>query len=167
MKRFQYWWIPVIIILLDQATKLRVKHVMQIGESISVIGDFFRLTFVTNDGGAFSFSIGDGSFNRIFFIIVPFLALFLIFYLIRKSENRLTVIAYLMVIGGAVGNLIDRVAYGHVIDFLDFDFFDFIIHRWPVFNIADSAITIAIVLLIIDLIFFHKQGQNTSATLTH
>lgn len=164
MKRSRLWWIPAIIILLDQATKLRVRHFMEIGDSIPVIGNFFRLTYVTNEGGAFSLSLGDGLLNRVFFTAVPLLALFLIIYLIYKSGSKLAIIAYLLVVGGAVGNLIDRITYGYVIDFFDFDFFDFIIHRWPVFNIADSAITIAIVLLFIDL-FFSKNPPKNSAIL--
>lgn len=162
MSRYKLIWISVIVVLLDQATKLRVRHTMELRESVPVLGDFFNITYVTNPGGAFSFALGQGQANRLFFIVVPFIALFVILYMIRKLEDRLQLVAYYLVIGGAVGNLIDRIAYGEVIDFLDVDFFFFTSYRYPVFNIADSAITIAIGILMVDLIFFSKKEVKTS-----
>ncbi len=154
MIKFKYYWITVFVVLLDQATKLRVRHTMELWESFSVWGDFFRINYVTNYGGAFSLSIGDASLNRVFFMVATLIAMFLLVILILKTDKLMPAIAYWMILGGAIGNLIDRIAYGYVIDFLDFDFFDFIISRWPVFNIADSAVTIGVIILVIDLIFF-------------
>jgi signal peptidase II len=146
----QFWWIPLLIVLADQATKLRVRHFMNIGDSFRVWGDFFRITYVTNTGAAFSFSLGTDLYNRIFFTITTLVATGLLLFLLHKTDEILPSAAFAMIIGGAIGNLIDRIAYGAVVDFLDFDFFDIIIERWPVFNVADSMITIAVVLLIID-----------------
>jgi len=161
----KYLWIPVLIILADQATKLRVKSLMNLYDSISVWGDFFRITFVTNTGAAFSFSLGSAGLDRIVFTAAPVLAIALIFYLLSKAETKLSAIAYSLIIGGAVGNLIDRIAYGFVIDFFDFDFFDFIIERWPVFNIADSMVVIAVIILFLDMIIqLVKDKKVTQST---
>lgn len=148
----KYLWIPLLVILIDQATKLRVSSTMNLHDSIEVWGNFFRITFVANTGAAFSLSLGSAEFNRIFFIVSTLIAVVVLFYLLKKAETKLSSVAYSLIIGGAVGNLIDRIAYGSVIDFFDFDFFDFIIHRWPVFNIADSVIVVSMFLLIIDIV---------------
>ncbi len=158
-------WVTVLIVLLDQATKLRVKYFMNIGESISVLGDFFRITFVTNPGAAFSFSLGDDSFNRIFFVLFSFIAILVFLYLLFKETRRIPQYAYAMILGGAIGNLIDRIAYGVVIDFFDFKFFSFIMERWPVFNIADSVIVLAIFLLLIDLFLPQKKKGQVNQNL--
>ncbi len=156
----QFWWIPLLVILADQATKLRIRHFMNIGDSFNVWGDFFRMTYVTNTGAAFSFSLGTDLHNRIFFTITTLIATGLLIYLLHKTDETLPSVAFAMIIGGAIGNLIDRVAYGAVIDFLDFDFFNIIIQRWPVFNIADSMITIAVILLIIDMFISIKRTDK-------
>jgi len=153
MKRFYYLWITFFIILLDQATKLRVRYTMELYESISVIGNFFRLTFVTNTGAAFSFSLGSDNVNRVFFILSSIIAIIIFIYLLSRENRRILQYGYALILGGAVGNLIDRIAYGYVVDFFDFKFFSFIMERWPVFNIADSAVVIAVVLLLIDIFF--------------
>ena len=161
MKKFYYLWITVLVILIDQATKLRVRYTMNIGDSISVIGDFFRLTYITNTGAAFSFSFGSDQLNKVIFIIASSLAIILFVYLLSKESRNIVKAAYALILGGAVGNLIDRIAYGAVIDFFDFKFITFIMERWPVFNIADSAIVIAICLLLIDLFFPVKVSSKT------
>jgi signal peptidase II len=161
-KRYYFLWVTVLILLLDQATKLRVKSNLNIGESISVLGDFFRITLVTNPGAAFSLSLGSNAVNRLFFIISSSLAIVIFLYLLSKRNRRIVQYAYALILGGAVGNLIDRIAYGAVIDFFDFKFFTFIMERWPVFNIADSAIVLAVMLLLIDIFFpaKEKEGEN-------
>ncbi len=145
-------WVTALVILLDQATKLRVRYLMQIGESQQILGDFFRLTYITNTGAAFSFSLGSDEINRLFFVIVSIVAILVFLYLLFKEERMITRLAYALILGGAFGNLFDRIAYGAVIDFFDFKFFSFVMERWPVFNIADSSIVIAIFLLLFDLI---------------
>lgn len=162
-RQFRYLWIAVLIILVDQFVKILVKMTLPLYESIPVIGNLVMLTHVRNTGAAFSISLGNPGLNRIFFIIVPILAIIFVVYLIYRSTNRLQQIAFSMVIGGALGNLIDRVLFGYVTDFVDMDFPDFIMQRWPVYNVADSMIVIAMGLLILDMII-HRQpvaaGQN-------
>jgi signal peptidase II len=137
---------------------------MQLGESLSVLGDFFRLTYITNTGAAFSFSLGNDEINRLFFIVVSIVAILVFLFLLIKERRLITRIAYALILGGAFGNLIDRILYGAVIDFFDFKFFSFIMERWPVFNIADSAIVIAIFLLLFDLIVAPKDEKPGEGT---
>ena len=125
--------------------------------SIEVIGNLFRLTHVQNTGAAFSLSFGSPLTNSIVFISISFIFLILLVYIMNKSNSKTELLAYSLVIGGAVGNLLDRIILGSVTDFLDVDFPDFIMHRWPIFNIADSAIVIAITILLIYYVFFEKK----------
>jgi len=120
---------------------------MKMGESISVLGNFFRLTYVLNPGGAFGTKLG----SNIFYTILSVLAIIIAGYFFFKSkrEDKIVLLTLSLVVGGALGNLIDRFRLGEVIDFLDFDFFDFSgLDRWPVFNIADSAVTIGMFLIL-------------------
>jgi len=156
-------WILNLILILDQVTKIVVRRYMPHGDSFTIwqkaFGETFRLSHVSNDGSAFSFSPFDPTGNRIFFIVVTILGLCLIGWLLKKASNRFQVIIYGFILGGALGNLIDRIAFGKVTDFIDVDFPDFIMQRWPVFNIADSAIVIAMILLIIEL-FIHREPRT-------
>jgi signal peptidase II len=138
---------------------------MELGESISIIGDFFRLTYVTNTGAAFSLSFGDGLFNRIFFLTIPVIAIIILIILMTKTkQSTLSHLSFALILGGAVGNYIDRIVHGSVIDFLDFDFMDVIIERWPVFNVADSAVVIAFILLFTEILVLDplqaRKGKN-------
>ncbi|MBW6515356.1 MAG: signal peptidase II [Candidatus Cloacimonetes bacterium] len=160
MKKFYCLWITILVILLDQATKLRVSQSMSIGQRITVIGDFFRIHYITNTGAAFSISLGNESLDRIFFITSTTIAIIIFAYLLSKEKSRIIQCGYALILGGAIGNLIDRIAYGAVIDFFDFKFFSFIIDRWPVFNIADSAIVLAVILLLFDLFFPQKREEK-------
>ena len=133
---------------------------------MNVIGDLVRFTHVENRGAAFGMKLQNESVNRIILSTVTVLAVFLIFYFIKKAENKLQFISFLMILGGAVGNLIDRLFRGTVTDFVDCDFPNFIASLWgatrfPVFNIADSAISIAFVLLIIDQLILNKHKVST------
>lgn len=162
-KQFRYLWISAVIILLDQFVKIIIKQTLPLYESRNVLGEFLMLTHVRNTGAAFSISLGSPEFNRTFFIIMTILAIFFVIYLIYRSTTKLQRIAYCLIIGGAVGNLIDRILFGYVTDFVDVDFFNIIINRWPVFNVADSSIVIAMGLLILDLIL-HKEHPATEIT---
>lgn len=162
--KFGYIWISVLVLLLDQITKLIVKTKLPLYESKQVLGEFLLLTHVQNTGAAFSISLGNPATNRIFFVIVTMIALGFVVYLIIRSTSALQRISLCFIIGGALGNLIDRILYGYVTDFLDADFPDFIMQRWPVFNIADSAIVIAMALLILDMII---NKEPLSAPVSH
>jgi signal peptidase II len=166
------------IILLDQITKLLVKGFtlpifdyyhqgLQLGQSIPVLGDFLRLTFVENPGMAFGIDIG----GRLFLAVFSLIASLGILYYIYRVRNEALVVRFTlaMILGGAIGNLIDRsfygvifgeapLFYGKVVDFIDMDFFhiNFLgIHmdRFAVFNVADASVSIGIVLMLL----FHKK----------
>lgn len=147
------------VLALDQLTKLIVKEKMYYGETISVISNFFNLTYVRNPGAAFGMLGGlDASYRIPFFIIMPIVALGVIFYIFRgiaDSDRRVSV-ALSLVVGGACGNLIDRAAYNYVIDFLDFHY-RYQVH-FPAFNVADSAICVGVGLLFLDM--FKRDQQN-------
>ncbi len=136
--------IPVIILILDQFTKFLVEKNLPYHEPVNVIGDFLRLTFVYNPGIAFGISFGQ-SFP---YTIVAILITLFVIYLAIVEKNSLSFFAYCMIIGGALGNIFDRVFRGMVVDFVDVGINENL--RWFVFNLADSFITIAIMLLIFD-----------------
>jgi len=134
---------------------------MKMGESISVLGNFFRLTYVLNPGGAFGTKLGSNIFYTILSVLAIIVAVW--FFFKSKKEEKLLHLAFSLVLGGALGNLLDRFRYGEVLDFLDFDFMNiqippikfgfidfsgFYLNRWPVFNIADSAVTIGMFLIL-------------------
>ena len=133
-------WVIVAVILLDQLTKALISRYIPLDQSITLITHVFSLTLVHNSGAAF----GILKNQTILFIIISLIALPSIIFCFKADPQRrrssLTQLALFLVISGAIGNLIDRIAWGYVIDFLDF-------HVWPVFNVADSAITIGAVLL--------------------
>lgn len=137
-----------VIVLLDQWTKLWVDADMHLYQSIPVIDGFFSLTYVRNSGAAFSmFADFPASFRKPFFIIVTIVAVVGIGWFVRTTprEDKLTLIASSFILGGALGNAIDRLAYGSVIDFLDVFVGDW---HWPAFNVADAFITTGVVLLL-------------------
>ncbi len=140
-----------LILLLDQITKFYVDSSMRLHESIPVIQGFFNITYVRNPGAAFGF-LADASplFRSIFFVAVTVLAIILVVHYIWKSraEEPFLTFALALILAGAVGNLIDRVRLGEVIDFLDVYIGSY---HWPAFNVADSAISVGAVILFIEL----------------
>ena len=132
----------LIVIFLDQLTKFLIRKNFQLNESLPIIKNVFHFTYITNTGSAF------GLFKGInpFFILFSIAVIMVIFYYIQKikGNERLLQFAVGLLLGGTIGNLIDRLVYGHVIDFIDF-------RIWPVFNIADSAVTVSVILLIVSL----------------
>ncbi|MEK6742246.1 MAG: signal peptidase II [Nitrospirota bacterium] len=157
MKNKYAWFSAIIaaIILLDQLTKQLVVRSFNLHESVRIIPGFFDLTYVRNPGAAFGFLAGaPGVWRSIFFITVSIVALAVIVALVRQTRDRLSLIALSLIGGGAVGNLIDRIRFGEVVDFIDWYYRAF---HWPTFNIADSAITIGVGLLAIDMLLPKKQ----------
>lgn len=139
--------LALVIVGLDQWSKQAVSAALRYGESVAVT-PFFNLVLVYNKGAAFSFLSGASGWQREFFIALTAVALTAIAWMIRQHRHEIVFCWGLaMIAAGAVGNLIDRVAHGHVIDFLDFHAFGW--HFWA-FNLADSAITLGAGLLIID-----------------
>lgn len=136
-----------IVVLLDQLTKITILKLFYYGESLFVT-PFFNLVLVYNKGAAFSFLSDGAGWQRYFFTIVGLAASAFIIYLMRKYPGqKLFCGALALIMGGAIGNVIDRLVYGHVIDFLDFHVAGW---HWPAFNLADSAICVGAVLFIYD-----------------
>ncbi len=171
-------YVTGLVIVVDQVSKLLVKGGfvlpfigywpgMEIGTSVPIIGNFFKLTFIENPGMAFGIDVGGKFFLTVFSILA---STGILYYLYKIREEALIIrVSLALILGGAIGNLIDRafygvifgggsLFYGKVVDFFDADFFDinfagFHITRWPIFNIADAAVSIGVVMLLI----FHRK----------
>ncbi len=166
-------YVSLLIVLIDQVTKLLVRgfeiswlgikvNGMRIGETKRLIGDFVRITYTENPGMAFGINLG----NKFYLTLLTILAVVVVFaYLYKVRNDSFPIRLSLgMIIGGAIGNLIDRVFYGvifnygkifhgRVVDFIDVDFFDinifgYHIDRWPIFNVADASVTIGVLILL-------------------
>ena len=159
MERLKYFTVTLIIIILDQFSKFEVRRLIKYGDIIKVTDKFLWLTNISNNGAAFSISFGSGTFNRIFFITFSIITIFIITYLAFKTKSKLEAFAFFMILGGAFGNLIDRIYSGKVTDFIWVDFPDVIMQRWPVFNVADSSIVIALILIVINSLFFSRKME--------
>ena len=141
--------ITLITLVIDQTSKYLILLNMKEFESIPIINNFFNVTFMKNTGAAFSFLEGN---VPLIIIVTSIIIIFILRYIKITNPKRQEKIFYSLIIGGAFGNLIDRIVYGYVIDFLDFNLFGY---NYPVFNIADTAIVIGIFSLII-LSFIEK-----------
>lgn len=150
-------FISIICCIVDQLAKALLDHFLELNQSIHIIPSFFRITYVRNEGAAWSLFSG----NQIFLIIMSLLALYVIYtYFIKdKSLNQLELWSYGFLLGGIFGNLIDRVLRGYVTDFLDFTIFNY---QFPVFNIADICIVFGVFLTIISIWKGEKNGNNRS-----
>lgn len=149
-------FVSAILVLADQVSKAIVVRTMSLYESIPIIPNFFHFTYITNDGMAFGIDFPFGYF--IFSAVSLLLTLFLFWYLWSVRNHSIVIrLGLAMIIAGAIGNLIDRLMLGEVIDFLDFMIRDF---HWYVFNLADSYVTVGMVLLLIDSIILEKNKEN-------
>lgn len=162
-----YLIIFILIIASDRITKSLVKSNLKYSESIKIVNDYIRLTYLENEGIAFSMFNNSGKF---FLFFSPIILCLIIFYFFKyEIKNVWTNISFTLIIAGAAGNIIDRFVWGRVVDFIDVDIPDIILpffqlHRWPVFNIADSSISVGIVLLIIYSLFISaKEPCDSSA----
>lgn len=160
VKLLPFYWVSLIVIILDQVSKYVVKSSIEPGQIIKLSPKLIWLTSIQNTGAAFSFSFGNPLINRILFIIISFIAVTFIIYLSIKSKNRLEIFSFALILGGALGNLVDRIFIGSVTDFIWCDFPDIIMTRWPVFNIADSSIVIAIILMIASILFQKERHEE-------
>lgn len=134
--------ISLICLMIDQLSKFAVTQRMMLHQSSPVIGGFFHFTYIHNPGAAFGIAVG----SPLFYTIFTFIAIaFIVFLLYRSPDAPLSIrLAYTMILGGALGNLTDRLRLGEVIDFFDFGIGRL---RWPVFNMADVFVTSGIILL--------------------
>ena len=149
-------FVSAILVLADQVSKAIVVRTMSLYESVPVIENFFHFTYITNDGMAFGIDFPFGYF--IFSLVSALLTIFLFWYLWSvRNDSLLIRLGLAMIIAGAVGNLIDRLMLGEVIDFLDFMVGNF---HWYVFNLADSYVTVGMVLIFTDSIFLEKKIEK-------
>lgn len=151
----------VLIFCLDRYSKNYIKSNYNIGDSKEIIGDTIRLTYITNDGIAFGMM---RDYSNILFYLTPISMLLILFYFI-KYENKcnITYISFILIIGGAIGNIYDRFIFGSVIDFIDVNIPNinlpfYQLHRWPVFNIADFAISTGIIIYLFYSVFNKKDN---------
>jgi signal peptidase II len=143
----QWLGLAFALLIADQFTKVLIVGFYQLGDS-TLVTSFFNVVRVHNSGAAFSFLAGSSGWQRWFFTVIGVLAAALILWLLKShSGQKLFSFALACILGGAIGNVIDRLLYGYVVDFLDFHW-----HNWhfPAFNVADSAITIGAACLILD-----------------
>ena len=152
------------IIIIDQITKAIIQQKFMLGESLPIIKGFFSFTYVKNPGAAFGMLASSPDYIRTpLFFALPVVACVWLIYLIwtTRNSNFLQCLAYSLIFAGAAGNLIDRFSMNYVVDFLDFYWGT---EHFPAFNVADSVITIAATLLIIDFIFLQKKKEASVTT---
>jgi signal peptidase II len=158
MSKIKYYLLAFLLIALDHITKLFVYDNLDLGISIE-INSFLSFTHVHNYGAAFSFLANENGWQQYFLVAVSSVASLAIIVWIMKTNKQqiLKLLALSFILAGAVGNLIDRVILGFVIDFIDLHYQNF---YWPVFNVADSAITLGVILLIIADFKYGKKVSN-------
>jgi signal peptidase II len=150
------------IVVLDQVTKIYIDHAFALHESLPVIPDLFSLTYIRNPGAAFGlFAQQSGLFRSLFFSAVSLVAFIFLLIMVYQAPDadHWQISALSLLFGGAVGNLIDRVRLGEVIDFLDFYMGN---NHWPAFNVADSAITIGVSILVLRMVADAKSRKTES-----
>ncbi|MDE0118987.1 MAG: signal peptidase II [Bdellovibrionales bacterium] len=164
LKYFLFLTISFAIVALDQATKMMIHTQFNLGEKKVIIPGFFNITYVRNTGGVFGlFSESNDVIRMILFIILPVLAFVLILSIIHKLDikQKYQILAFSSIFGGALGNYIDRIHFGYVVDFLDFYYKG---RAWPAFNVADMCIVIG-VFSAITLIYITEEKQKKKALL--
>ncbi len=156
-----FYLIALAIVAADQATKAMILRSMRLGQSIPIVPGYFDLTFVLNPGAAFSLlaTLPENIRNPFFIVISIAAAILIIMYRARHlGGHRLASVSLGLILGGAVGNLIDRLRYGVVVDFLDAHVHQY---HWPVFNVADSAISVGITLLLIEMLLEWRRERRS------
>jgi signal peptidase II len=147
-KYLTFGWIVLFLIILDQLTKIYIHTQFRLGESISVIEGFFNITYVRNTGAAFGIlSDSHETFRHMFFLSVPIIAVVIIVMMLRTTPDldKWQIWSLSGIAGGALGNYIDRLRFGYVVDFLDFHLKE--VYSYPAFNVADSAIVCGVFIL--------------------
>ncbi|WP_325893811.1 signal peptidase II [Grimontia sp. NTOU-MAR1] len=155
----RWLWLALLVFVLDIGSKLLVMNTMGYGWSNRIeVLPFFNLLYVHNYGAAFSFLSDAGGWQRWFFAAIALGVSGMLVYWMRQTPatNRILNVAYALVIGGAIGNLFDRLVHGYVVDFLDFFIGN---NHWPAFNLADTAIVIGAALIVLESIIASKKPQ--------
>jgi signal peptidase II len=157
MTQYKYYFLSLILVIADQLTKMMVLGSLKLYESIEITS-FFSLTHVHNYGAAFSFLADEDGWQQYFLVSISAIASIAIILWMRKiSTNQpYKLIALSLILSGAIGNLIDRAVFGFVIDFINLHYQNF---YWPVFNVADAAITLGVILLL--LVDFKKDRAKS------
>jgi len=152
----KWLWLSGLVVILDQMTKWIASSWLEPSVSYPLLS-WFNFALAHNTGAAFSLLDDAGGWQRWFFIVLSVVVGCLILVWMRrlKPDEHWTAAGLALILGGAVGNLIDRIAYGHVIDFIQWHYAHY---YWPTFNIADSAITVGAAILVIHGVFFHKEA---------
>jgi signal peptidase II len=156
----KWLWVSVVVLILDQCTKLLADAMLSMHQSV-VLLPFFALRKAYNYGAAFSF-LGDASgWQRWFFIVLALVVMGILVAWLRRLPpgNTVARVALVLILGGAAGNVIDRLVYGYVIDFIDVFYGSW---HWPTFNIADSAISVGAFLLLVDAFREHRKASSTT-----
>ena len=137
-------WLTLVIILLDMVSKYIVSRLLIVNESVMIIKNFFNITYVRNTGAAFGIFSG----STFLVMIVSFIIIIGIIIYISKNKpsNKMEKVAYSLILGGAIGNFIDRIIYGYVRDFIEIDIFGW---DYPIFNLADVFVVVGVILLVI------------------
>lgn len=137
-------WLTLVVILLDMVSKYIVSKLLIVNESVMIIKNFFNITYVRNTGAAFSIFSG----NTFLVMVISFMIIMGIILYIRKNKpsNKIEKISYSLILGGAIGNFIDRIIYGYVRDFIEIDIFGW---DYPIFNLADVFVVVGVILLVI------------------
>ena len=161
MPRTLHWFgLAGLVVILDRVTKVLVLQSFVLGEG-RAITDFFNLVLVFNKGAAFSFLATAQGWQTLFFVVIAIVASFVIGFLILKNKDKKLFCGGLgLILGGALGNLYDRLVYGQVVDFLDFHAAGW---HFPAFNVADSAITVGAGLLIVESFLHHEPSDEKRA----
>ena len=152
--------IAAAVLVLDQLTKWYVRRTVSLYESIAVIDSLFNITHVRNSGGAFSLLAGSSRAVRLpFFLLVSMVAVVVLLFFVRRvrPEQRLLLFALGVILGGALGNFADRLVYGEVTDFLDFHWRGY---YWPAFNVADSCITVGMLILLFHSLLVQEETSD-------
>ncbi len=153
----RWLWLTALVVALDQATKQWADAALEYYRPAPVIDGFFNFTLLYNKGAAFSFLSNAGGWQRWFFTALSLIVSIALFIWLKKlpADKKILAAGLALILGGAIGNLIDRSVYGHVIDFIDMYYQDY---HWPAFNIADSAITLGAVCLLVDMFKESRHG---------
>lgn len=156
-----FYLIALAIVLLDQTTKHLIVRTIRLGQGIPVVPGFFDIVFVLNPGAAFSFlaTLPDSVRNPFFVMIsVTAVILIIVYHTRHLQQHALASLSLALILGGAVGNLIDRLRYGMVVDFLLVHVYQY---HWPAFNVADSAISVGVSLMVLDLLLeWRREREN-------
>ena len=156
----RWLWLSVIVFIIDQLTKYWTVQYLDLYQSYQIL-PFFNFTYARNYGAAFSFLSDAGGWQKYMFALIAIVVSACLLYFLKqnKSSQRWINIAFVLILAGAIGNVTDRLMFGYVVDFLDFDLG---FYRWPTFNVADISIFIGAAMIILESFFTSKQKDKSA-----